>query len=84
MQIESIDIVAEVWRNVLDYIPARDREPAAEQLVVALRGLDFTEEDIENLAEHDQYVHAVLEVEAEEEEYYEDEDDDDYTEDDGF
>jgi hypothetical protein len=84
MQIDRSDIAAEIWRTVLDYIPARDREPAAEQLILSLRGLDFSESDIESLAEHDQYIHAVLEVEAEEEEYYEDEDDDGYDEDDSF
>ena len=84
MQIEHTEIAAEIWRNVLDYIPSRDREAAAEQLISSLRGLDFTEEDIESLAEHDQYIHAVLEVEAEEEAYYEDSESDDYDEEDSF
>lgn len=84
MQIEHTEIAAEIWRNVLDYIPSRDREAAAEQLISSLRGLDFTEEDIESLAEHDQYIHAVLEVEAEEEAYYEESESDDYDEEDSF
>lgn len=84
MQIEHTEIAAEIWRNVLEYVPARDREAAAEQLISSLRGLDFTEEDIESLAEHDQYIHAVLEVEAEEEAYYEESESDDYDEEDSF
>lgn len=84
MQIEHTEIAAEIWRNVLEYVPARDRESAAEQLIFALRGLDFTDADINNMAEHDQYIHAVLEAEAEEEAYYEDAESDDYDEDDSY
>lgn len=77
MQIDHTEIAAEIWRSVLDYVPARDRESAAEQLISTLRTLDFSEHDIASLAEHDQYLHAVLELEAEEESYYEDDSDPD-------
>lgn len=84
MQIEHTEIAAELWRNVLEYIPSRDRETAAEQLISALRRLDFSEEDIDGLAEHDQYIHSALELEAEEEAYYDEVDPDDDDDEDEF
>lgn len=79
---ERTEIAAEVWRSVIEYIPFRDRETAAEQLISVLRSLNFSDEDIQSLAEHDQHIHAVLELEAEEEAYYDEAESDDEDEDD--
>jgi hypothetical protein len=78
MQIEHVDIAADIWKNLVEYIPARDREAAAEQFVVALRRLDFTDEDFAQLAEVDHHIDDVLTLEAQEEEVFEQADDDEY------
>jgi hypothetical protein len=79
MQIDSVDIVAEVWKILVDYIPAREREAAAEQFITALRRMDFSEYDLIQLAETDHHIDDVLALEQAEEELYDDTDDaDDY------
>jgi hypothetical protein len=75
MQIEPVDIASEIWKNLVEYVPARDREAAAEHFVATLRRLDFSEDDIEQLAETDHYVGDVLDLETEEDDYYNDEGD---------
>ena len=79
MQIEHIDIASEIWKNLVEYVPARDREAAAEQFVTTLRRLDFSEDDLDQLAEVDHYVSDVLDLETEEDDYYS-ENDGDYDE----
>jgi hypothetical protein len=80
MQIEPVDIAADIWKILVEYIPARDREAAAEQFIIALRRLDFDEDDINQLAETDHVIDSVLTLEDEEEAYYDEQDpeDDDY------
>ena len=77
MQIDVIDVVAEIWKSMLEYVPARDREAAAEHFVATLRRLDFSDDDLVQLAEVDHHVSDVLDLESEEEDYYSDDDDDD-------
>ena len=55
MQSDHAELAAELWRNLLDYIPARDRSDAAEQMIIACRRLEFTDDDLESLADYDRY-----------------------------
>lgn len=78
MQIDTVDIAAEIWRSLQEYVPARDREAAAEHFVLVLRGLDYTDEDLVQLSETDSYIAGVLAEEEFEEEQYAEEDSDEY------
>ena len=70
MQVELVDVATEIWKNLVDYIPSREREAAAEHFVSTLRQLDFSQDEIEQIAEADHYVNEVLDIEQEEDEYY--------------
>jgi uncharacterized protein HemX len=53
MQIE--DAIG-IWRCLKDYIPAKDKQVAAEQFVVTLIDSDASDEDLWALAEVDHYL----------------------------
>lgn len=84
MQNDPAELAAELWRNLLDYIPAREREAAAEQMIIACRRLEFTDEDLEALADYDRYLAEAVAQDAEEQEEQDQEeydDPDDYEDD---
>jgi hypothetical protein len=76
MQIDVIDVVAEIWKSMLEYVPARDREAAAEHFISVLRRMDFDDDQISQLAELDHVIDEVLSMEDEEEAMYEEYEDD--------
>ena len=80
MQTDPVELAAELWRNLLDYIPARERDAAAEQMIIACRRL-FTDDDLENLADYDRYLAEAVAQDAEEQE---ESDSDDYGDDDNY
>ena len=41
MQTDPVELAAELWRNLLDYIPARERDAAAEQMIIACQQPHF-------------------------------------------
>lgn len=79
MQTDPVELAAEFWRNVLDYIPARERPAAAEQIIIACRRMEFTDEDLESLADYDRYLAEAVAEDAEEQA---ESDSDDYDDDD--
>jgi len=76
MTVDPIEIAAELWRNVLEYVPMRDRDAAAEQFIVALRGLNFSDDELDSLAEHDRYINTALIQDNEENDFSNDDFDD--------
>lgn len=81
MQTDPVELAAELWRNLLDYIPARERDAAAEQMIIACRRLEFTDDDLENLADYDRYLAEAVAQDAEEQE---ESDSDDYGDDEDY
>lgn len=77
MQNDPVELAAELWRNLLDYIPAREREAAAEQMIIACRRLEFTDDDLETLADYDRYLAEAVAQDAVEQEQKDQEDYDD-------
>lgn len=73
MQISHTEVATEIWRCLQDYIPNRDRSNAAEDLVSLLRQLEYSDSDIDEIADCDSYVTAVLSEEDENSDSYEDE-----------
>ena len=66
MQNDPVELAAELWRNLLDYIPARERDAAAEQMIIACRSLEFTDDDLASLADYDRYLAEAVAQAAEE------------------
>lgn len=65
------EILTETYTVIKEYIPAKDRQTAAEHLFGVLTDLDIMEKDLKIFCQSDPYLQRAFE------EYFEDEQDDD-------
>jgi len=69
----DVDILGEVWTTTKEYIPAKDRQAAADHVVAVIADGEISEDDLKQFGGADQYVgRAVYEYLGEEEDPDED------------
>jgi hypothetical protein len=73
---DNIEMASELWDTMIEYVPVKDRESAAEHYIIVLRRLDFLDDEIFQVGESSTYLANVIEAELEEEELHSDYDDD--------
>jgi hypothetical protein len=56
----DIDIMCEAFTVLKEYIPAKDRQPAAEHLFNALIDLDIAEKDLKVFCQSDTFLSRVF------------------------
>ncbi len=53
---ESHELVASVWEILKDYLPAKERQAAAEHLMNSVSEFGLSDKEIIQLADHDTYL----------------------------
>ena len=56
----QIDEAIGIWISIKDYIPVKDRQPAAEQFVTVLIDSDMSDEDLRALADVDHWLDMAI------------------------
>lgn len=76
---ESYELVASSWEILKDYIPAKDRQAAAEHIMNSVSEFGLSDKEIIQLADHDHYLSdawdTIKEENGEDESYGDEEDD---------
>jgi len=67
----DIESVKEIWRVLKEYIPAKEKQEAADHLISLLVDMDFPDSDFQSLVKSDRYLEEAAR------EYLADEDEDD-------
>lgn len=74
----DVEILLEVYSVMKEYVPAKDRQAAADHMVSTVCDFDVTDNDIKALAGADSYMKRAIEEYVGEEVESDDEEDEDY------